>query len=74
MENLNLISSKKITNLIFSDYFVLHSNKMGFTTLADIFKYDVTTLMNHHLFNYKWFGELTDFLDERNAIKLLIDY
>ena len=62
-----------ITNLPFSESFFLRCKLMGFDTLQEIIDMKEKQLMAHEEFNYIWFNELLDYLNQYDLLYLMED-
>jgi hypothetical protein len=60
-----------INDLSFSETFLLRCKLMGFRTLQEIIDEKEKELMAHEDFNYIWFNELLDYLNQYDLLYLL---
>ena len=60
-----------ISKLFFSHEFEWQCQEMGFEKLEDILLLQPEDLMAKPGFNYRWLGELSDFLTKNDLIHLL---
>lgn len=62
-----------ITNLPFSESFLLRCKLMGFDTIQEIIETKEKELIAHEDFNYIWFNELLDYLNRYDLLYLMED-
>lgn len=66
-----LILKTPITELEFSDQFILQSEAMGFKTIAEMTDILPEELLKRKGFDYNWLGELVRFLSKHQLLEIL---
>ena len=65
--------TQPIKELPFSENFLSRCKVMGFDTLQEIIDTDQKDLIQDINFNYIWYNELLDFLNDRDMLYLMDD-